>query len=208
MRNRINSIALLNCLALLFLPGCIIWDAGYTPNEKVAQHAIHEDARIPITFSVSMQSEREDVFALPTGQSLNRKISEGLARTGLFSNVYYAPENPTGYHVVFNFHQAGETEEEGEDTGFLTGATLFLIPTIHIVTFDGSAIVTLKGKPVFTSAKAEEIRCVDWLPLAPFGLFMNSWTIWPAVESGVVNALVNDIAAFHEESFVKMDNRN
>ncbi len=208
MRNRIDSIALLACLALLLLPGCIIWDAGYTPNEKVMPHAIHEDAKIPITFSVSMQSEREDVFALPTGQSLNRKISEGLARTGLFSNAYYAPENPTGYHVVFNFHQAGATEEQSVSIGLIAGYTLCLIPVGEIFTFDGSAIVMLKGKPLFTTAKAEEIRCVIWLPLAPFGLFMNSWTIWPCIERGVVNALVNDIAAFHEETFVKKDNRN
>lgn len=208
MRNRINSIALLACLALLLLPGCIIWDAGYTPNKPVQPHAVPETAKVPITFSVAMQVEREGILAIPTEQSLNQKISKALVQTGLFSKVYYSPENPTGYHVVFNFHQAGETMEEAEDTGMLSGLTLFIIPTWHVVTFDGAAIVTLKGKPVFTSAKAEEIRCIDWLPLLPFGLFMNSWTIWPCIERGVVNALVNDIAAFHEETFVKKDNRN
>ena len=77
------------------------------------------------------------------------------------------------------------------------------IPIVEILTFDGSAIVTLKGKPIFTSVKTEELRCAIWLPLLPCGLFMNSWTVWPAVEGGVVNALVNDIAVFHEKTYVR-----
>ena len=40
-------------------------------------------------------------------------------------------------------------------------------------------------------------------PMAPFGVFMNAWTVWHYTEKGTVNALVNDIADFHKRRFLK-----
>lgn len=94
------------------------------------------------------------------------------------------------------------TVDDSMAVGLLAGYTFLLVPTVEVITFDVSAVLSLNGKPIYSTAKAEEIRCLVWLPLAPTGLFMNSWTAWHYAELGTVNALVNDIATYHKRHFL------
>lgn len=190
--------------SLCFLSGCAIWDAGYTDNKPITRYAVNAMDKVPITFSVEMEAERSDVFALPTVKSLRMNIKGALEETGLFSNVSYGRKDETNpYHIAFVFRQAGMCESDSFAVGFLAGYSLFLIPTGEVYTFDGSAVLSLEGKPIYSTAKAEEIRCLIWLPMAPVGLFMNSWTVWHCLEKGSVRALVEDIALEHKKRFLK-----
>ena len=126
-----------------------------------------------------------------------------MKTTGLFSEVSYGKGDVNdSYHVSFLFRQAGMPVEDSREVGFLAGYTLLLVPTGELLTFDGSAVLSLKGKPIYATAKAEELRCLVWLPMAPVGIFMNSWAAWHYAEQGIVNALVNDIAAYHKRHFL------
>lgn len=186
------------------LSGCVMWDAGYTENRPVSRYAVSPADKFPITYSVSMRAERSDVFALPDEKGLREKVKDALTATGLFSEVAYgAKGGEDSYHVEFTFRQSGVTAEQSMEVGLLAGYTLLLIPTGEVLTFDGSAVLSLQGRPIYSMAKAEEVRCLIWLPMAPFGLVMNAWTVWHAVEKGTVNALCEAIAQEHRRRFLK-----
>lgn len=187
----------------VLLPGCIMWDAGYTDNTPIIETRISVEDRVPISYDVILELDRNDIIAAPEMQELRDKIEEGLKATGLFSEILYGKGTiDDSYHVSFLFRQAGMTVEDSQAVGFLAGSTLLLVPTGEVLTFDGSAVLSLKGRPIYTTAKAEELRCLIWLPMAPAGLFMNSWSVWHYAELGTVNALVNDIAAYHRKHFL------
>lgn len=202
MKNK--AFWLLSLVLLGGLSGCVIWDAGYTENKPVSRYVVPTADKFPITYSVSMSAERDDVFALPDVNGLRKKIEDALMATGMFSEVLYSANGrQDSYHIDFSFRQAGMREDQSMLVGLLAGYTLFLLPTGEVLTFDGSAVLSLQGKPIFSTAKAEEIRCLNWLPLAPIGLFMNSWTVWSALEKGTVNALCEAIAQEHKRRYLK-----
>ena len=183
--------------------GCMIWDAGYTENKPVVETQISFDEKVPISYDIVLELERDDLFAKPEFQELRDKIERGLMGTGLFPEISYDKGNGNdSYHVSFLFRQSGMTVDDSMAVGLLAGYTFLLVPTVEVATFDVSAVLSLNGKPIYSTAKAEEIRCLIWLPLAPIGLFMNSWTAWHYAELGTINALVNDIATYHNRHFL------
>jgi len=191
----------------LLLAGCAMWDVGYTENKPVTRYSVTDSDKVPITFSVNMQATRSDVFALPTAQGLREKLETELRQTGLFSDVRYGAKGGSdSYHIEFSFQQAGMTPEQSLAVGMLAGYTLLLVPTGEVLTFDGSAVLSLQGRPIYSTAKAEKLCCLIWLPMAPAGLFMNSWCIWHCVERGTVRALVEDVASEHIRHFLKDSN--
>jgi hypothetical protein len=194
-------------LALLSVSGCVIWDAGYTENKPVRRYRVSSMDKVPITYSVSMKSERDDVCALPDIESLRKNIECALKATGMFSEIHYgAKGGADSYHIEFSFHQGGTSIEDSPAAGLAAGYTLSLFPVWEIITFDGSAVLSLQGKSIYSTAKAEESRCVVWLPLAPIGIFMNSWSVWHYLEKGSVNALCEAIAQEHKRRFLKDSN--
>lgn len=194
-------------LLFTFVSGCAIWDAGYTENKPVRRYSVPSVDKVPITYNVSMKSERDDVIALPDVESLRKNIERALKETGMFSEIHYGVKGGAdSYHIEFSFHQGGETVEQSMAVGILAGYTLLLVPTGEVLTFDGSAVLTLQGKPIYSTAKAEEMRCVIWLPLTPIGIFMNSWSVWHYLEKGSVNALCEAIAQEHKRRFLKDSN--
>ncbi len=183
--------------------GCMIWDAGYTENKPVVETQIPFDEKVPISYDLVLELEQIEIFDESEIQKLRDKIERGLKGTGLYSEIPYGKENGNdSYHVSFLFRQSGMTDKDSMAVGFLTGYTFYLVPTVEVFTFDVSAVLSLNGKPIYSTAKAEEIRCLRWLPVAPIGLFMNSWTVWHYAELGTVNALVNDIATYHKRHFL------
>lgn len=195
---KISGLAIL--ALLLMLSGCIVWDAGDTDNRPIAMNQISADEKVPITYSVSLEVERPDIIALPGLPSLRNKIGAALRSTGLFSSVR-DNDNDGSYHVKFSFRQSGMSEAESAAVGLLSGFTLLLVPTWETYTFDGTVELSLDGKSLYSSVKNEKMRCVIWLPMAPFGLFMNSWTAWSSIEEGNINALVNEVAECHRKNF-------
>lgn len=201
------SKIILAVLALLSVSGCAIWDAGYTENKPVGHYSVPSVDKVPITYNVSMKSERDDVIALPDIESLRKNIERALKETGMFSEIHYgAKGGADSYHIEFSFHQGGTSIEDSMAAGIVAGYTLLLLPVWEVVTFDGSAVLSLQGKPIYSTAKAEEMRCVVWLPLAPVGIFMNSWSVWHYLEKGSVNALCEAIAQEHKKRFLKDSN--
>ncbi len=201
------SKIILAVLALLSVSGCAIWDAGYTENKPVRRYSVPSVDKVPITYNVSMKSERDDVIALPDIESLRKNIERALKETGMFSEIHYgAKGGADSYHIEFSFHQGGTSIEDSMAAGIVAGYTLLLLPVWEVVTFDGTAVLSLQGKPIYSTAKAEEMRCVIWLPLAPVGIFMNSWSVWHYLEKGSVNALCEAIAQEHKKRFLKDSN--
>jgi hypothetical protein len=189
-------------LSALCLSGCIAWDAGYTANAPVRNCEARTDEKIPIGYSIVLKRDGSDVAASPDASGLREKVEMALKDTGLFSEVTYgARDVEESYHLTFRFHQGYVAEAESSILGMLSGCTFTLVPNVERSTFDGIAELALQGKILYTSAKAEEVRYFIWLPVLPAGLFMNSWSAWGAVETGTVNALVNDVADFHRKRF-------
>lgn len=184
--------------------GCICWDAGYTENKSVSKYEISSNDKFPITYSVDISVERGDDFVSLDIKSLREKIESALWATGMFSEVQYGDKGGmSSYHIEFSFRQSGMSEDDSLGLACLAGYTLFLIPVCDICTLDGSAVLSIQGNPIYSTAKAEEVRCLIWLPMAPIGLFMNAWSVWNYAEKGIVNALCESIAQEHKRRFVK-----
>ena len=200
MKSR-NTLMYISCFSFL-LTGYIVWDAGYTDNVPVERYEIDVGERIPITYSVSLKMERSDIIAAPDWKSLKDKIGKALKDSGLFSEVTYTQaDDRTSYHIAFDFKQCGMSESDSVAVGLLAGYTLLLVPTGEVFTFDSTARLSLQGAPIYSTGKPEEIRCLIWLPMAPAGIFMNSWTAWHFLENGSINSMINDIVRFHRKRF-------
>ena len=89
MKSKAFGPLLLSLALLGGLSGCVIWDAGYTENKPVSRYVVPPADKFPITYSVSMSAERDDVFALPEVKGLRKKIEDALLATGMFSEVSY-----------------------------------------------------------------------------------------------------------------------
>lgn len=195
MRNNVLAF-----LISVLLPGCMMWDAGYTSNAPVTRYTLQELAKVPVSYSVTLYTFDEDI-AVPTETSLRQNVGEALRDTGLFSEVRYGNgEDP--YHIAFRFWLSGEENNVKNITALIAGYTWLLVPVGGVMTFDGDVIISLQGKAIYSSAKAEEMHEVIWIPVAPFGLFMNSWMAWRDLERGTINALVNDVAKEHNKRFL------
>lgn len=185
------------------LSGCMMFDAGYTDNDDVRKFSIPSEEKIAITYSVSVDLERGDIFAAPTVAEVSGLVSDALNKSGVFSRVCgVSQKNDRGYHVELSLKQSGMSIEQSMGVGMLAGYTLLLVPTAEVITFDVTATLYLKGKPIYATAKAEEMRCIIWLPMAPIGMFMNSWTVVDAIEKGSVNSAINDIVQEHNRRYL------
>ena len=143
------------------------------------------------------------IDAAPETKELMQKIEAAMRESNLFSEISYEENGgKDSYHVEFMFHQSGMSMEDQMGAALLCGSTFMLAPVAVILTFDGNAVLSLKGAPIYSTAKAEEVRSLMWLPMAPFGLFLNPWVAWHYAEKGTVNALVNDIVDFHKGRFL------
>ena len=190
-------------LLMLLSHGCIMWDAGYTDNAPVTNHGVSPNNQFPVAYDISIKFERNDFSAAPDRKELMKKVESALNATGLFSLVSYGEKGgEDSYHISFSFHQAGIREHESVGWALLSGYSLLTIPYAEIATFDGVATLSLKGEAIYSTAKAEELRCFVWLPVLPLGFFMNEWSAWHYVEKGIINALVNDISDFHKKRFL------
>ncbi len=200
-----SRISFLPFLALV-MTGCVLWDAGYTENKPVSMYFVPQEDKVPISYSVSVEIERDDddEVAFPTWSGLREKIEEALRATGMFSEVAYAAKmGDDSYHIEFAFRQSGTSVDAAQKIGILAAYTFLLVPTGEVLTFDGSAVLSIKGKPIYSTAKAEELRRLIWLPMAPAGIFMNDWVVWHFAEKGTVNALCEEIAQEHRRRFLQ-----
>lgn len=198
---RIDLVSLL--LLVLCFSGCIVWDADYTKDSPVRNSEARVDQKVPIGYSVELKREGAEVVASPNLLGLREKIEGALKATGLFSDISYGEKGlEDSYHLTFRFRQGFVEEDPSSVLGVLSGCTFTAIPNVEISTFDGIAELSLQGKIIYTTVKAEEIRYFIWLPMAPVGLFMNSWSAWDSAETGTINALVNDVADFHKGKFL------
>ena len=108
MKSKAFGPLLLSLALLGGLSGCVIWDAGYTENKPVSRYVVPPADKFPITYSVSMSAERDDIFALPEVKGLRKKIEDALLATGMFSEVSYgAKGGQDSYHIDFSFRQSG-----------------------------------------------------------------------------------------------------
>lgn len=191
---------------VLAFAGCISVDCGYTPNEDVVSRgAVALDERFPVTFSLSVECPvSEPIPFYPKQEALRSRVQAALEATQLFSSVRYEPSAPKdAYHIVFTFHVGGSTASSNATAGLIAGSSLFIIPVWEWATFDGSAEVFLRGDVLHARGAAEKMCVPMWLPLSPIGLFWNCAVGWNSVERGVVNALVNDVSAFHQARFLR-----
>ena len=199
MHSRVLMIVL-----ALFCYGCVEWDAGYTENRNIDRYLTAVDNQIPLTYSIQYVRSRFDEPGMPDDKCLREKLESALIGTGLFSEVSYGDKGgEDSYHIEFHFRQDGMTIDQSVGLGLALGCTLVLVPMCEVFTLDGSAILFLQGKPIYSTAKAEEFRRLWWLPVLPAGIILNPWSVWNCIEHGNVNALVNDISVFHNERFLK-----
>ena len=188
------------------LSGCMMWDAGYTGSRPVTTFAVPRERRVPVTYSITLAADMEETGG-PTEEGLSKRIREALRATGLYSAISRtgpeAAADANGHHIAFEFQKREITGDGAETMQVLSGCTLAAIPAMSYTAFDGKAVVSRQGKAAYATVKAEETRTLIWAPALPIGLFMNAWAVWSHVESGTVNALVNDVAAEHRRAFFR-----
>lgn len=189
---------------LLVCSGCMMWDAGYTDNVDVIRHDVDIYDKVPITYSVNVtSSDKDNEGGYAKTFKVREVIEKALKDTGLFSDVCYGTKDgDDSYHVSFfvRFNVTPVNRMIGHV--YLSELSLLLIPNGDVEPVDLSAIVYLKGVPIYSTAKAEELRYLIWLPTVPVSLFMNTWTVGRAIIEGSVNSAVNDIAREHKARFI------
>lgn len=196
-------------LLLPLMGGCILYDCGYTSNDSVREYEVNAWQKVPVSFSIELSSrcaiDYLDESEWSTSRlTLSRKVKEALEETALFSTVQEQPEElPGGYHFTFRFVLSTMDNSKVSSLGTFAGSTLFLIPAWIDAGFDGTAVVHLRTHTVYSIGAAEKIKCFIWLPLMPLGLFANEAVAWHFTEKGVINHLVNRVAAYHYETYCK-----
>ena len=183
-------------LFAIITSGCMMWDAGYTENGPVSRYDVPEVDQVPITYGISLCLDTPDLAGAPSEQSLSVKIENALKETGAFSSVGYGTSaGEDSYHIEFSFKQS--MMDTREAAALVAICSYTLIPVYEIWMFDMTAILSIKGKPIYSTAKAEEMHCLIWLPTLPVGLVMNPWMVMHYIEDGMLNAMVNDIVKEH-----------
>ena len=130
-------------------------------------------------------------------------VRDALEATGLFSDVRLAEKpEPDTYHIAFTFHTGGTDGPTSGSAWNWALKSLTLIPVWDNATFDGAAVVYLRGKPIHAAGAAECLQKFIWLPLAPLGLLWSDPVAWHFTEKGVINNLVNDVSAYHRQRFL------
>ena len=190
-------------LSSMFFLGCLSVDLGYAPNEEVSVKKVTEDERYPVTYSVEFENPRTDILFAPDLKGLKERVEEALKETNLFSEITYAsePQDDT-YHLKFQFQMWCIPMEESIACGMVAGMTLLLVPVWEECALDGKVFAYYKGQPVFSAAAGEKLRHFTWLPFIPGALFCNLPIVFPMVEKGVVNNMINDFAAEHERRYL------
>ena len=198
MQSKIMAIAM-----LLLCAGCMIWDAGYTDNVDVVKAEVSAYNKVPITYSLNVTSSNGNAGELAKIYNIRAKIEDAMRSAGLFSEVTYGNiEGEDSYHVHFTVRFCPTPPEKMGGHIFLSEFSLLLIPNGDVEGLDITATLYLKGKPIYATAKPEEIRYLIWLPLAPVGLFMNSWTVGGACIEGSIHSCINDIVREHCKLFL------
>ncbi len=194
---------------LPFLGGCVMYDCGYTANASIREHEVSPRQKVPVTFSVELVDYWNihipiNSFWAPSRHELSQKVKDALEETGLFSTIKEVPSKTPGrYHFAFQFNARGSDDRDSFGAGILAGMTFFLVPAWEDAGFDGSVVVSLRKRAVFSRGAAEKQKCFGWLPLAPLGIFANGAVAWHFTEKGVINHLVNSVAAYHHETYCK-----
>ena len=88
MKSKAFGPLLLSLALLGGLSGCVIWDAGYTENKPVSRYVVPPADKFPITYSVSMSAERDDVLALPEVKGLRKKIEDDPSAPKYIKTVF------------------------------------------------------------------------------------------------------------------------
>lgn len=190
-------------LPALLVAGCLSVDRGYAPNVSLTRHTIPEPHTCPVSFSVELEEARDDFWFRPDAIGLRDKVRDALEATGLFSDVRLAEKpEPDTYHIAFTFHTGGTDGPTSGSAWNWALKSLTLIPVWDNATFDGAAVVYLRGKPIHAAGAAECLQKFIWLPLAPLGLLWSDPVAWHFTEKGVINNLVNDVSAYHRQRFL------
>ena len=190
---------------MLFLSGCIAWNAEYTEKRPVARTAVRSYDRCPVSYGVTVKTERDDLNAFPDVSDLRKCIETALYETGAFSEVIYEPSaGPDSYHIQFDFHQSGMPGGRQEGWMDLSAGTFYLLPSFEVITLDVKATLSLKNKSLYSCARAEEYHRFNWTPLAIMWPIWNQWTAWTSIKHGIINAICNDIASEHCERFISI----
>ncbi len=200
MNNKLLYVGLAS--AVCVLSGCVMVEAGYSPNSVKPTVSCRTMEPVPVSYSVSMKYMRTDILFDPDQDDMIKKVGEALEASGLFSSVTYAsaPQNDT-YHFSFDFHVGAQDEEKSIAAGLVAGYSFLLIPVWEVCSFDGAVTMYLKNKPIYGTSETEKVTCYIWLPLAPVGLIWNNYFAWNAIEDGVVNNLIRDVAKEHINRF-------
>ena len=187
-----------------FLSGCLLLDCGYTRNDDTAIYQTGESNKIPLTYSLKFDqcSPLDRFFGAPTITSIRTKIEKALKETGLFSEVLYDDKGKEGYHIEFTYKDSGCSDEKYFGIILISTYTLYMFPIPINFSADLSAIVYLEGKPIWSVAHTEKCRYILCWYALPVGLFLNYWSVWSAVEKGIVRATVNDFAKEHIKRYL------
>lgn len=97
MKSKAFGPLLLSLALLGGLSGCVIWDAGYTENKPVSRYVVPPADKFPITYSVSMSAERDDVFALPEVKGLRKKDRRCFVGYGHVLGSFVWSQGGTGF---------------------------------------------------------------------------------------------------------------
>lgn len=191
-------------LLLPFLSGCLLYDCGYTRDGNVITYQTEAQSKLPISYSLRFDTcfPPDDEPGTPTSRAIRTKIEEALKATGLFSEVFYEDNNKGGYHIEFTYRDFGYDSEVADARMALYFCTLFMLPLHEDYSADLSAVLYLKGEPVWSIAHAEKCRYVYCWYALPAGLFLNYWSVWSVVENGIVRATVNDFAKEHIKRYL------
>jgi len=181
----------------------MLWDAGYTDNVAVTPAGVSAYEKVPITYSLNVTTSVGEAGDMAKSFDVRERIEEALRTADLFSEVTYGnKDGEDSYHVHFDVRFSPTTQDKMFGHILLSEFTLLLIPNGDVEGLDVTATLYLKGKPIYATAKPEELRYLIWLPLAPVGLVMNSWTVGGAIVKGSVNSCVNDIVREHRKRFL------
>lgn len=203
MKRELLAAAILAGTSLL--SGCLAYTGGYCDGNEVAELGAPAGRRFPVTYSVEcIQSDFAIALAPEYGGKTEgdfvRGVGEALEKTGMFASVRYAdrPGNDA-YHIAFRFYRSG-TGIYASDLDCLICASLTLIPVGCETSIDASADIFVRGKSIAGFGEAETGRIIYWLPFLPF--FFTGLTYIDNMDEAVMNAIVNDVAAYHYENFV------